>query len=107
MCEMKKTIEGFTFALVYHVITLSNICVYCWFMMFRFLCVCQDGATALILAAQMSRVEICVFLLGRDANANIQDSQGRYWTVGVLSHLQVHLSKLWKSLFTSVNQFKK
>ncbi|KAM7388304.1 hypothetical protein PAMP_024490 [Pampus punctatissimus] len=36
-----------------------------------------DGATALILAAQMSRVELCVFLLGRGANANIQDNQGR------------------------------
>lgn len=39
---------------------------------------CQDGATPLILAAQMSRVELCVFLLGRGANANIQDNQGRY-----------------------------
>ncbi|KAF0042212.1 hypothetical protein F2P81_005744 [Scophthalmus maximus] len=37
----------------------------------------SDGATPLILAAQMSRVELCVFLLGRDANANIQDNQGR------------------------------
>uniref|UniRef100_A0A3B4U1V8 Ankyrin repeat domain 24 n=1 Tax=Seriola dumerili TaxID=41447 RepID=A0A3B4U1V8_SERDU len=37
----------------------------------------SDGATPLILAAQMSRVEICVFLLGRGANANIQDNQGR------------------------------
>uniref|UniRef100_A0A3Q3BUZ8 Ankyrin repeat domain 24 n=1 Tax=Haplochromis burtoni TaxID=8153 RepID=A0A3Q3BUZ8_HAPBU len=35
-----------------------------------------DGATPLILAAQMSRVELCVFLLGRGANANIQDNQG-------------------------------
>lgn len=35
----------------------------------------------MILAAQMSRVELCVFLLGRNANANIQDNQGRYWTV--------------------------
>ncbi|KAF3834848.1 hypothetical protein F7725_027406 [Dissostichus mawsoni] len=37
----------------------------------------QDGETPLILAAQMSRVELCVFLLGRGANANIQDNQGR------------------------------
>ncbi|KAI4828656.1 hypothetical protein KUCAC02_022735 [Chaenocephalus aceratus] len=36
-----------------------------------------DGETPLILAAQMSRVELCVFLLGRGANANIQDNQGR------------------------------
>uniref|UniRef100_A0A3Q2ZDK4 Ankyrin repeat domain 24 n=1 Tax=Kryptolebias marmoratus TaxID=37003 RepID=A0A3Q2ZDK4_KRYMA len=36
----------------------------------------SDGATPLILAAQMSRVELCVFLLGRGANANIQDNQG-------------------------------
>eukprot|EP00064_Thunnus_orientalis_P003938 superscaffoldBa00000344_g3949 len=36
-----------------------------------------DGATTLILAAQMSRVKLCVFLLGRGANANIQDNQGR------------------------------
>uniref|UniRef100_A0A3P8U9R2 Ankyrin repeat domain 24 n=1 Tax=Amphiprion percula TaxID=161767 RepID=A0A3P8U9R2_AMPPE len=36
----------------------------------------SDGATPLILAAQMSRVELCVFLMGRGANANIQDNQG-------------------------------
>lgn len=41
---------------------------------------CQDGATPLILAAQMSRVELCVFLLGRGASVNIQDNEGRYWT---------------------------
>ncbi|XP_008405191.1 ankyrin repeat domain-containing protein 24 isoform X5 [Poecilia reticulata] len=37
----------------------------------------NDGATPLVLAAQMSRVELCVFLLGRGANANTQDNQGR------------------------------
>uniref|UniRef100_A0A3B5LMX4 Ankyrin repeat domain 24 n=1 Tax=Xiphophorus couchianus TaxID=32473 RepID=A0A3B5LMX4_9TELE len=36
----------------------------------------NDGATPLILAAQMSRVELCDFLLGRGANANTQDNQG-------------------------------
>lgn len=41
---------------------------------------CQDGATPLILAAQMSRVELCAFLLGRGATVNIQDNEGRYWT---------------------------
>lgn len=49
---------------------------------FYLLSVWQDGATPLMLAAQMSRVELCVFLLGRGADANIQDNQGRYWTVG-------------------------
>lgn len=39
---------------------------------------CQDGSTPLILAAQMSRVELCAFLLGRGANANIQDHEGRW-----------------------------
>ena len=38
----------------------------------------QEGATALILGAQMSRAELCAFLLGRGANANIQDQQGRW-----------------------------
>ncbi|KAG7283675.1 hypothetical protein CRUP_020448 [Coryphaenoides rupestris] len=37
----------------------------------------EEGATPLILAAQMSRVELCVFLMERGANANIQDNQGR------------------------------
>lgn len=37
----------------------------------------QDGSTPLILAAQMSRVELCALLLGRGANANIQDNEGR------------------------------
>uniref|UniRef100_A0A8C6Q5X0 Ankyrin repeat domain 24 n=1 Tax=Nothobranchius furzeri TaxID=105023 RepID=A0A8C6Q5X0_NOTFU len=37
----------------------------------------NEGTTPLILAAQMSRVELCAFLLGRGADANIQDSQGR------------------------------
>uniref|UniRef100_A0A3B3WTK2 Uncharacterized protein n=1 Tax=Poecilia mexicana TaxID=48701 RepID=A0A3B3WTK2_9TELE len=37
----------------------------------------DDGATPLLLAAQLSRVELCVFLLGRGANANTQDNQGR------------------------------
>uniref|UniRef100_A0A4W5Q7H3 Ankyrin repeat domain 24 n=1 Tax=Hucho hucho TaxID=62062 RepID=A0A4W5Q7H3_9TELE len=37
----------------------------------------SDGVTALILGAQMSRVELCAFLLDRGANPNIQDSQGR------------------------------
>ncbi|CAB1331435.1 unnamed protein product, partial [Coregonus sp. 'balchen'] len=36
-----------------------------------------DGVTPLILGAQMSRVELCAFLLDRGANPNIQDSQGR------------------------------
>ncbi|KAF3690973.1 Ankyrin repeat domain-containing protein 24 [Channa argus] len=36
-----------------------------------------DGATPLILAAQMSRVDLCIFLLGRGANANLQDNHGR------------------------------
>ncbi|XP_052394301.1 ankyrin repeat domain-containing protein 24-like [Carassius gibelio] len=36
-----------------------------------------DGLTPLILGAQMSRVELCAFLLERGANPNIQDSQGR------------------------------
>lgn len=49
-------------------------------MLFKWLFFFQDGATPLILAAQMSRVELCVFLLARGANANLQDSQGRYWT---------------------------
>lgn len=40
--------------------------------------VSQDGATPLILAAQMSRVELCAFLLERGADANIQDNQGRW-----------------------------
>lgn len=38
----------------------------------------QDGSTPLILAAQMSREELCAFLLGRGANANIQDNEGRW-----------------------------
>ncbi|KAK0149566.1 Ankyrin repeat domain-containing protein 24 [Merluccius polli] len=37
----------------------------------------EEGATPLILAAQMSRVELCAFLMERGANANIQDKQGR------------------------------
>uniref|UniRef100_A0A3P9HSI1 Ankyrin repeat domain 24 n=1 Tax=Oryzias latipes TaxID=8090 RepID=A0A3P9HSI1_ORYLA len=36
----------------------------------------SDGATPLILAAQMSRLDLCVFLLGRGADVNMQDSQG-------------------------------
>ncbi|KAI4894304.1 hypothetical protein NFI96_019661 [Prochilodus magdalenae] len=36
-----------------------------------------DGVTPLILGAQMSRVELCAFLLDRGANPNIQDNQGR------------------------------
>lgn len=55
---------------------------------------CQDGATTLILAAQMSRVELCVFLLDRGANANIQDNQGRYLTVNV----QLFICVLWQRL---------
>ena len=43
----------------------------------RVLSLCQDGATPLILGAQMSRVELCAFLLDRGVSANIQDSQGR------------------------------
>uniref|UniRef100_H3C3N7 Ankyrin repeat domain 24 n=1 Tax=Tetraodon nigroviridis TaxID=99883 RepID=H3C3N7_TETNG len=35
----------------------------------------KDGSTPLILAAQMSRAELCAFLLGRGANANIQDNE--------------------------------
>ncbi|KAL2090296.1 hypothetical protein ACEWY4_014984 [Coilia grayii] len=37
----------------------------------------QEGSTALLLGAQMSRVELCAFLLGRGANPNMQDQQGR------------------------------
>uniref|UniRef100_A0AAR2JW65 Ankyrin repeat domain 24 n=1 Tax=Pygocentrus nattereri TaxID=42514 RepID=A0AAR2JW65_PYGNA len=37
----------------------------------------QDGVTPLILGAQMSRVELCSFLLDRGANPNKQDNQGR------------------------------
>ncbi|XP_038854837.1 ankyrin repeat domain-containing protein 24 [Salvelinus namaycush] len=36
-----------------------------------------DGVSPLILGAQMSRVELCAFLLDRGANPNIQDNQGR------------------------------
>ncbi|KAA0712264.1 Ankyrin repeat domain-containing protein 24 [Triplophysa tibetana] len=37
----------------------------------------QDGSTPLILGAQMSRMELCAFLLERGVNPNIQDNQGR------------------------------
>uniref|UniRef100_A0A8C9U0H8 Ankyrin repeat domain 24 n=1 Tax=Scleropages formosus TaxID=113540 RepID=A0A8C9U0H8_SCLFO len=36
-----------------------------------------DGSTPLMLGAQMSRVELCAFLLDRGASADQQDSQGR------------------------------
>lgn len=57
---------------------------------------CQDGATPLVLAAQMSRVELCAFLLGRGASVNIQDNEGRYWTeifIPPLLMVKQHLSK--------------
>lgn len=51
---------------------------------------CQDGATPLILAAQMNRVELCVFLLGRGASVNIQDNEGRYWSkIAIVTQLMV------------------
>lgn len=57
---------------------------------------CQDGATPLILAAQMSRVELCTFLVGRGASVNTQDNEGRYWTKIVIPPLLIvrqHLSQ--------------
>lgn len=58
-------------------VELDKLCDYCIIFISFSLFLHQDGSTPLILAAQMSRAELCAFLLGRGANADMQDSEGR------------------------------
>lgn len=63
-----------------------------------YVCLCKDGATPLILAAQMSRVELCIFILRRGANVNIQDNEGRYYRQIFPPPHGKHCTALWLHL---------